>query len=559
MRFADPKRLDLLVREASVIEPDRSEEDLLVAAGCLHENVTGRYHKAKHKHISSWKGEICELTQVLGRERPSYHQFNHESSSTESKTSTDPDKTFQAPDSVRVEHSTIMTSLAASMHDKAPTVTDAAAVVADAADRSMHQLPDLTFRGKSFSEEISELCCWDSHQQGCIESFSPMLKEGPYYTKESRILGHCHVHRDTGNAYTPEICDDLEEINACTSKAKLRKTSRKEADLMPFYDSSEETVKDYLMSATLNRRIQWTGQKLIMSYSEVGALDGMPIFLLPGLGFTRFIATFLDHTANLYKLRIITIDRPGQGASDKLKGGLFGKKKTVDLVLAIEQIARELRMSRFGLIAHSTSAIYALKISAALPERLHGPIMLISPFLPKSSLFAGTNQDAETVRSRSSPVNRRLKVNSPGSSQSWMSGPCPPAVFEQRRRRFGLTRLSNTADCLPTQPTTLCRRGSKDRKVLNEHLWHASTSPVQPEYDLANLPRMESNLFASTSGIRIVHARDDEKVPLSYARRLNELLPDSSLTTVRIGGHELLCDTAIMSSILEYMAVRIQS
>ena len=81
-------------------------------------------------------------------------------------------------------------------------------------------------------------------------------------------------------------------------------------------DSVAEEVTDYLIAPRLSQKIthQVTGR--VISFSEVGDPDGYAVICCVGMGLTRYITAFYDELAVSLKLRLITPDRPGIGASE---------------------------------------------------------------------------------------------------------------------------------------------------------------------------------------------------------------------------------------------------
>jgi pimeloyl-ACP methyl ester carboxylesterase len=76
----------------------------------------------------------------------------------------------------------------------------------------------------------------------------------------------------------------------------------------------------------------------------------------------------LDH------YRVVALDRPGQGWSDRLEGAAMADpgRQAVALMQALDQIAPE----RFVLVAHSLAGAASARIALDRPERLHGLVLL---------------------------------------------------------------------------------------------------------------------------------------------------------------------------------------
>ena len=87
-------------------------------------------------------------------------------------------------------------------------------------------------------------------------------------------------------------------------------------------DYVDEAVNDYISSARLSQKIKNPQTGRIISFSEVGDPDGSAVFCCVGMGLTRYITAFYDDLASTLKLRLITPDRPGVGASEAHEDGL---------------------------------------------------------------------------------------------------------------------------------------------------------------------------------------------------------------------------------------------
>jgi pimeloyl-ACP methyl ester carboxylesterase len=72
--------------------------------------------------------------------------------------------------------------------------------------------------------------------------------------------------------------------------------------------------------------------------------------------------------------RVIALDRPGQGWSDRLAGAAMADpgRQAAALMQALDQIAPE----RFVLVAHSLAGAASARIALDRPERLHGLVLL---------------------------------------------------------------------------------------------------------------------------------------------------------------------------------------
>jgi hypothetical protein len=81
-------------------------------------------------------------------------------------------------------------------------------------------------------------------------------------------------------------------------------------------DSIGLEVDTYLNSPRLSQKIRHPQTGRVISFSEVGDPEGYAVFVCVGMGLTRFVMAFYDQLAVTLKLRLITPERPGVGASE---------------------------------------------------------------------------------------------------------------------------------------------------------------------------------------------------------------------------------------------------
>ncbi|OQR94369.1 hypothetical protein ACHHYP_01436 [Achlya hypogyna] len=118
-----------------------------------------------------------------------------------------------------------------------------------------------------------------------------------------------------------------------------------------------------------------------VSYAEVGDPLGVPVVCLLGMRGHRHFVYLFKELAYAYGLRLVCVDRPGYGLSDPL--GDTGQPAPIAFVAILGEVLTALGIDRFGLIAQSAGAIYALAIACqkSYASRLIEPITLLSPWV----------------------------------------------------------------------------------------------------------------------------------------------------------------------------------
>ena len=117
-----------------------------------------------------------------------------------------------------------------------------------------------------------------------------------------------------------------------------------------------------------------------MSYSEYGDLAGEPVFHCHSVLGSRLELALNAHEISQKKsVRLIIIDRPGNGASDPNSDTSF-TAWVKDLV----QLADHLHINKFSLTGYAMGGIYALACAHEIPERLKR-VAIISAGMPAES------------------------------------------------------------------------------------------------------------------------------------------------------------------------------
>ncbi|OQS06428.1 hypothetical protein THRCLA_01532 [Thraustotheca clavata] len=108
---------------------------------------------------------------------------------------------------------------------------------------------------------------------------------------------------------------------------------------------------------------------------------GVPVLCLLGMrGHRHFIYVFKE-LAMVYGIRLICVDRPGYGLTDLIRDT---KAPTpISFVDIIQQVLEQLKIDRFGVMAQSAGAIYALAMAtnSNLAKRIIAPLTLMSPWV----------------------------------------------------------------------------------------------------------------------------------------------------------------------------------
>jgi pimeloyl-ACP methyl ester carboxylesterase len=101
-----------------------------------------------------------------------------------------------------------------------------------------------------------------------------------------------------------------------------------------------------------------------LAVAQWGDPEGTPILSLHGTPGSRLLRPPDEDAIHTAKINLITYDRPGYGASDRVPG-----RQVVDCVADIEAIVDALGVSRFAVTGRSGGGPHALAVAARLPDR----------------------------------------------------------------------------------------------------------------------------------------------------------------------------------------------
>ncbi|KAF8528130.1 hypothetical protein BU17DRAFT_61438 [Hysterangium stoloniferum] len=145
---------------------------------------------------------------------------------------------------------------------------------------------------------------------------------------------------------------------------------------------SNHALATFLRSPRLTRLLKLRrhpNQRLQVSFSDLGSSTGKPIVVFLGLGSVRYIMGLYDEMAEALGLRLITIDRWGLGKTDNpSRGTPRGVKEWANVV---EEVLDYLNIDRYGIMAHSAGAPYAMALANQSPHKVQGDLCLLAPWV----------------------------------------------------------------------------------------------------------------------------------------------------------------------------------
>lgn len=365
-------------------------------------------------------------------------------------------------------------------------------------------------------------------------------------------------------------------------------------------NSIDDAVYDYLSSPRLSQKINHPTTGRVISFSEVGDPNGLAVFCCVGMGLTRYITAFYDELALTLKLRLITPDRPGVGASEPHVDGNDQPLRWPDDVLAICQ---HLKLTKFSILAHSAGAIYALATALRMPQHIRGRVHLLAPWIPPSQMSViGTQQESLPVSAmpysqrflRSLPATFLKAANSNFFSTTSASittslprsprrsrrrsvpAESPEAIRDSQREsskqpktrdadneKSSTAQDTNVPEKPDIRPSMIDPEMEKERQSdydtrLTEAIWAAATTNANPAVDLlVCLERRQPIGFRYvdiTRSLVIHHGSKDTRVPVENAKWLGKTMRRCEVRVLEGEGHGLMASAGVMGSVLMEMA-----
>ncbi|HSH21680.1 MAG TPA: alpha/beta hydrolase [Candidatus Caenarcaniphilales bacterium] len=282
------------------------------------------------------------------------------------------------------------------------------------------------------------------------------------------------------------------------------------------------TVRSEIAVRTQDRMVRLRdGRRL--GYAEYGDPDGAPVLFFHGLGTTRVICPPDDGTALRQGVRLVAVDRPGIGISDRRPG-----RRLLDWPDDVVQLANHLAIDRFAVVGWSGGGPYAAACGYLLPNRVTRVGMVSSPApllgVPEADYLLRFHRTAARAAGRA-PWMIRLALWHWGRPQrrdparffdrsvASMSGP-DQSVLAEPALRFAM--IENSGE--------LFRQGGRglyDEALVLARRWGFDPSDIR-------VP------------VFIWHGEMDETVPVRMARYVARSVPECQATFYPDEGHHVL-------------------
>ncbi len=266
-----------------------------------------------------------------------------------------------------------------------------------------------------------------------------------------------------------------------------------------------------------------------LAYCSFGDSDGHPVFYFHGWPSSRLEAVLLHEAARRNRVRLIAVDRPGIGRSDPAPG-----QTLLEWPKDVAALADGLELDRFGIVAWSGGAPWAMACGFALAERLTAVLSVsgVGPVDWPGAKHHLSHADRSAAHmARNAPLLLRLWLGLAATTLKWFPRAahralrgwfCPtdrllldrPGVAEQLAASFSEALRSGTAGLAHDAATVFGEWGFDLRELRHPiHIWHGtedrSVQHAFGQHFAASLPEARFRSFDGEGHLLIIAHADE--------------------------------------------------
>jgi pimeloyl-ACP methyl ester carboxylesterase len=213
-----------------------------------------------------------------------------------------------------------------------------------------------------------------------LSAFSPPLNQSTFPAPQ-QVLNSSIVQSTSStvaHAANLSSLSDLTRTTPSTSRTSIASFSLSSTTSPSHRPALDLDPSLLLQSPRLNHLITLPNHdNLTVSFADVGCSSGIPVVLFLGLGGVRFLAELFSELACTMGIRLICVDRWGLGKTDDVGTEKRGVLKWASVLTGVMDA---MGIKKFGVLAHSAGAPYALATATCFPERILGSVHLLAPW-----------------------------------------------------------------------------------------------------------------------------------------------------------------------------------
>lgn len=281
---------------------------------------------------------------------------------------------------------------------------------------------------------------------------------------------------------------------------------------------------------------------------ECGDPNGFPVLWFTGnMGPALSILLYHD-IAERHRIRFVCVDRPGYNSSDDIYSE-HGVPDLFEFADMVNELTLLLRMWQFGLATFSLGAVYGLAYSLSFPERLKGPIFMVSPWLSvktpgTSTMYKGIARYAPNFLIRTTLSTLPHMSN---FLNMWSTLGSSPVKTSRRTSSSTSSSMSDDDDIDNANIDSITfsiapGRSYIHNQIYNNGLWNLQNRTGAHLDAMVALEKIDWGFTyeETTYPIKAFVGDIDENVPIQAWMHMSNKMNNIKLNVIEGGGHYLL-------------------
>ena len=260
-----------------------------------------------------------------------------------------------------------------------------------------------------------------------------------------------------------------------------------------------------------------------LGYRDLGPRDGLPVLFFHGLGTSRVVCPADEALAFELGARLIAVDRPGIGLSERLRG-----RRLLDWPADVEQLADRIGLGSFAVVGWSGGGAYAAATAFALGDRI-ATCALVSAPAPISGV-----KGVDYLR-RLDRTAARAAFGAP-----WMIRLAMWKWGRPQRRDAARFFDKSFAEMCAADQEVLSEPGLRQQMIDNSAELYRQGGRGLYDEALVLARRWGFEPRSIRVPVQIWHGEQDEVVPVAMARYMAREIPTAETTFFADEGHHLL-------------------
>jgi pimeloyl-ACP methyl ester carboxylesterase len=260
-----------------------------------------------------------------------------------------------------------------------------------------------------------------------------------------------------------------------------------------------------------------------LGYREYGPVDGRPVLFFHGLGTSRVICPYDPDLAERLGIRLIAVDRPGIGLSDRRPA-----RKLLDFPADVAALASALNLTSLAVVGWSGGGPYAAACAYQLPDLVSSAALVSAP-----APIAGVGKTDYAERLH------RTAARAAGRAP-WMIRLALWHWGRPQRRDAEVSFDRSIADMCRADREVLADAAVRQQMIDNSAELYRQGGRGMYEEAIILVRPWGFDPAEIKVPVKIFHGETDETVPPAMARHMARIVPDAVATFYPDEGHHLL-------------------